>query len=66
MSIKKGQLEQALQYAGELLAPDQQALSQEVTITLEQVIHAWQNDQPDITRQKLELALTLAKEINQL
>ena len=66
VAAEKGQLEQAIQYAGELLAPEQQALPQAVTVTMEQAIHNWQNEQPEAARQKLVRALVLAEEINQL
>jgi predicted ATPase len=66
VAVEKDQIEQAVQYAADLLAPEQQALPQTVTATLEQAIHAWQNNQLEVTRQQLAHALTLAEEINQL
>jgi tetratricopeptide (TPR) repeat protein len=66
VAVHQDQLEQAVQYSVELLLPEQQALPQAITKALEQAIHTWQNDQPHITHKHLQLALTLAKEINHL
>jgi hypothetical protein len=66
VAVERDQLDQAVRYAADLLAPDQQALPQTVTAFLEQAIHTWQNDQPAAARQKLAHALALAEEINQL
>jgi tetratricopeptide (TPR) repeat protein len=66
VALEKDQIEQAIVCAGKLLAPEQQALPQAVTATLEHAIQAWENNQPAGARQILKNALTLAKEIKQL
>jgi tetratricopeptide (TPR) repeat protein len=66
VALEKNQLEQAVAYAGDLLAPEQQALPQDVTLSLQEAIQVWQDDQAEVTRQKLESALVLAQEIKQL
>jgi hypothetical protein len=66
VALEKNQLEQAVAHAGNLLAPEQQALPQAVTIYLQEAIQAWQDDQHEVARQNLEGTLALAQEINQL
>jgi class 3 adenylate cyclase/tetratricopeptide (TPR) repeat protein len=66
VALEKDQTEQAIQYASDLLAPEQQQLPPTVTASLEQAIQAWHADQPEVARQKLGRSLALAKEIKQL
>ena len=66
VAVEKDQIEMAVQYASDLLAPEQQRLPDEVLASLEGAMHAWQSNQPGVARQKLEHALALAEEIKQL
>jgi tetratricopeptide (TPR) repeat protein len=66
IAVERNQLDKAAQYAYALLKPDQQHLSEDLTVTLESAMNAVRDNQLEIARQGFRKALELAQEIGYL
>ena len=65
-AITQDELVEAVSYAERLMLPDMARLPDEVTAALQEAIAALANNQPEITRARLQTALRLARQLNQL
>ncbi len=66
VSLTREQLAEAADYAQRLLIPPQQCLPGPLTELIEEALHVWKQDQPQMTKAHLEQAIELAEEIGYL
>ena len=64
--LKNQRLDQATEFAREIVAPEQQRLPEALSAALEQAVSSWEANNPESALEQIHVALELARQLGQL